>query len=130
MYIKKERTKPKELKDPWSLRLKELAKPLAARAFKEGVEASDIARFAIRKYLEDRGDIDRELMESLAFEMELFRRELSKVGGNLNQLNRKIHSSGNTRIEDVKTVQEELTEKFESQVKLLKGIERLLNKNG
>ena len=80
--------KGRKLSATYSIRLGDLAEPLVVEAEKEEVDPSKIIHRAVRNYLKDSKNPDRETYESLLDSLNFFRQDFARVGGNLNQLAR------------------------------------------
>ena len=114
----------KELSEPFSVRLKELSAPLKVVSDKENVKPAKIIRRALRLYL---GKTNRDYsndISALFDALQMFRKDFSRVGGNLNQLTHFFNSKGTVDLEDLQKNHEDLREEFKLLSQLLKKIEK------
>lgn len=114
----------KKLSEPFTVRLMELSEPLQFSSDKESVQPGKIIRRALRLYL---GKANRDYskdLSSLFDALQVFRKDFSRVGGNLNQLTHFFNSTEKVDLEDLQNNHEELREEFKSLSQLLKKIEK------
>lgn len=103
----------------YSVRLKDLAGPVADLAHSEGIKPARLIRRAIRQYISSGGSED---ISSVLDDLNKFRLDFSRVGANLNQLVHYFNIHGDVN-SDLRVLFNDLRSSFKNLSNILCNIE-------
>ena len=116
--------KPTAHNSPTPIRLGDLKELAQKRVETEGIKnLSVLVRSAVRLYLTGASQGELRQLERLIEELIGFRRDFSRVGGNLNQLTHFFNRSGELRESELRQMHMRLQAEFKTIIALLREIE-------
>lgn len=108
----------------YSVRLKDLAGPVAVQAHSEGIKPAKLIRRAVRKYISSGGS--KNITSSLD-DLNKFRIDFSRVGANLNQLAHYFNINADAGRSDLHQNFDDLRSSFKNLSSILGNIENEIN---
>lgn len=108
----------------YSIRLNDLAVPVASQAQDEGIKPSKLIRRAIRQYISSGGS--KNITSSLD-DLNKFRLDFSRVGANLNQLAHYFNIHADAGRSDLRQNFDDLRSSFKNLSSVLENIENEIN---
>jgi len=107
-------------------RLLELQEPFYTYVKKTNKTPSDVLRHFLKNGLEEKGGLTIEQQEALLNELIELRKQLSRVGGNLNQIARYFNQHEHLIESDLRKNLEQAKELFSETTETLKGVANVI----